>query len=135
MTTGRSVCFAFGLLGVLIGGGASSRGMAQSAGPSMPDPNVKEILANARVSVRDVTWKNGTLRATNHFQESVTVFLQGGRMRIVKPDGGSTTVTRKTGEVVAEPRSQPDAREAVDAPVRGIVLDLHDNVVPGLSND
>src|SRR5678815_5166074 len=107
MTTGRSVCFAFGLLGVLIGGGASSRGMAQSAGPSMPDPNVKEILANARVSVRDVTWRNGSLRATNHFQESVTVFLQGGRMRIVKPDGGSTTCLLYTSDA-ADERSSVD---------------------------
>jgi len=88
------------------------------------------------VSVREVTWRNGTLRPTNHFQDSITVFLQGGRMRIVKLDGATTTVTRKTGDVVAESRGgDADHRDAVDAPVRAIVIDLHDNVVPGIANE
>jgi hypothetical protein len=96
---------------------------------------VKEIVANGRVSVRDVTWRYRMLRPTNHFQDSITVFLQGGRLRIVKPDGSSTIVMRKTGDVVAEPRGDADNRDAVDAPVRAIVIDLHDNVVPGIVNE
>ena len=107
---------------------------AQVAGASGSDPDVKEIVANARATVRDVTWRHGTLRPTNHFQESITVFLEGGRMRIVKLDGSSSIVTRKTGDVVAEPKGDPDNRDAVDAPVRAVVIDLHDNVVPGISN-
>jgi hypothetical protein len=119
-------CFA-------IGGPAAS--MQATAGAA-PDPNVREILVNGRVSVREVTWRHGTLRPTNHFQDSITVFLQGGRMRIVKLDGATTTVTRKTGDVVAESRGgDADHRDAVDAPVRAIVIDLHDNVVPGIANE
>src|SRR4051812_4458960 len=119
----NAVAFAFGLLLV---GLSTIGGSAQSTSGAAADPDVKEILANGRVSIRDTTWRNGRLRATNHFQDSLTVFLQGGRIRIVKADGSSTTITRSTGDVVAEPKGDADSREAVDAPVRGIVIDLHD---------
>jgi quercetin dioxygenase-like cupin family protein len=107
---------------------------AQAAAGSAPDPDVKELIANGRVTARDVTWRHGTLRPANHFQDSITVFLQGGRMRIVKPDGSFSIVTRKTGDVIAERIGPADNRDAVDAPVRGIVIDLHDNMVPGITN-
>ena len=106
----------------------------QAAAASATDTDVKELVANGRVTARDVTWRHGTLRPTNHFQDSITVFLQGGRMRIAKPDGSSSIMTRKTGDVVAERIGPPDNRDAVDAPVRAIVIDLHDNMVPGLAN-
>jgi quercetin dioxygenase-like cupin family protein len=124
----------FALAGLLVLTLSSFGATAQTGGSQSPDSDVKEVLANGRVSVRDTTWRHGSPRPTNHFQDSVTVFLEGGRLRISKPSGASAVVTRQTGEVVADPKGDPDTREALDAPVRGIVIDLHDNVVPGLTN-
>ena len=80
---------------------------AQAPTGAAPDPNVREILANGRVSVRDVTWRHGTLRPTNHFQDSITVFLQGGRMRIVKLDGSSSTSRERLAMSSPNPGAMP----------------------------
>lgn len=106
---------------------------APSAGASA-GAGSKEIASNDRVLVRDITWSAGAPRPLSHADETVTVFLRGGTLKVTRPDGTSSTITRKTGDVIVEPRGAADTREAVGPSVRTVVVDLHDKVVPPLPN-
>jgi len=98
-------------------------------------PGGKLVVSNERVTVRDVTIDPGTpgLRE-GHAEDSVTVFLRGGTLKVSQSDGTSHVVTRKTNEVVFEPKGGASSLEAVAQPVRAVLIDLHDHVVPALAN-
>src|SRR6185436_8234467 len=72
------------------------------------DPDVRQIVANGRVTVREITWRKAVMRDTTHYQDTITVFLQGGAIKVVKRDGSSTTVNRKANDVVAEATGEVD---------------------------
>src|SRR5882672_2965448 len=98
-------------------------------------PAGKPVVSNERVTVRDVTLKAGTSGPIEpHPEDSVTVFLQGGTLKIRQSDGTSRAVTRKTNEVVFAPKGGATGLEAVGQPVRVVTIDLHDKVVPPLAN-
>src|SRR5258707_3551140 len=87
--------------------------LPQGASP----PAGKPVVSNERVTVRDVTLKAGTPGPIEpHTEDSVTVFLQGGTLKVRQSDGTSRLVTRKINEAVFTPKGGATGLETAGAP-------------------
>ena len=95
----------------------------------------KQVVDNARVTVWDVTWPSGHGAAQRHSNDTVTVALTDGPVRIVDITGVEKTITRNIGDVQFETRGQGHRADAVGAAVpRDIVIELKDVRVAPLPN-
>ena len=103
--------------------------------PQAPQSGVTPIVSNERVSVRDVTLTPGKPGPMEqHAEDSVTVFLTGGTVKMTQSDGTSRVMTRNANEAVFAPKGGASRLEAVGRPVRAVMIDLHDHVVAPLPN-
>ena len=102
---------------------------------AQPQPGGRPVVSNERVAVRDVTLAPGTPGPMEtHAEDSVTVFLQGGTLKVSQADGTSRRVTRKAYEAGFNPKGGASSLEAVDRPIRVVTIELHDRAVPALPN-
>jgi hypothetical protein len=96
----------------------------------------KQIIDNARVTVWDVIWPTDRRVAVPRYtNDTVTVALTDGPVRIVDLVGTEKTVIRGVGDVQFELRGAGHREEAVGAGVpHDIVIELKDNTVAALVN-
>ena len=96
----------------------------------------KPIIDNERVAVWDITWSKGKPGPiAKHQYDFVTVYLTGGTIKTTRPDGITSTVTRKAGEALFQHKDEVASEEgASEQPARSIVVELKDHPVPPLPN-
>lgn len=84
---------------VLAGGGASASSAAESrqAAPQKAEANVKVVLENDRVRVRDVTFPPGVTGMHTHTLPHVGVVIDGGTLVFRYPDGKTETAKLDRG--------------------------------------
>jgi hypothetical protein len=114
-------------LGALFFSGLSNAATGQAAKP---------IIDNERVAVWDITWNKGIPSPiARHQYDFITVYLTGGTIRTTRPDGITSTVSRKAGDALFQHKDEVRSEEGVsDRPARSIVIELKDQVVPPLPN-
>ena len=94
------------------------------------------VIDNDRVSVWDVTLAKGEAGpATPHDLDTVTLFLEGGRIRTISAGGKAATATRAFGDAVFTPKGA-DAVSTVmsGGPVHAVVIALKDAPSPKVAN-
>jgi hypothetical protein len=107
---------------------------APSGGASL---GAKPIIDNERVSVWDVTMapdKPGPAPSGRYL--TVRTYITGGTFKITHADGTSSTVTRKTGDVVVSAKGTVDREELAPATrsARVITTELKGHLVPPMKN-
>ena len=63
------------------------------------DAELKVLLENDRVEVRQISWKPGEVRPAEAVSSRVVSVLEGGTLARLYPDGKSQEIVFKTGEV------------------------------------
>jgi quercetin dioxygenase-like cupin family protein len=107
----------------------------QAASQAGVTRGITPIVSNERVTVRDVTLTPGTPEPMEqHREDSVTVFLTGGMVKVTQSDGTSRVVTRNANDAVFAPKGGASSLEAVGHTVRAVMIDLHDHAVAPLPN-
>ena len=96
----------------------------------------KQIFDNARVTAWDVTWKSGQPGPVEpNRNDTVSVALTAGAVKMIKQDGSSTPASHAIGAVSFERKGSGHREEATGgAPPRYIVVELKDARVPPLAN-
>lgn len=94
------------------------------AEPAFPREGAKQVFDSERSVIWDVTLPVGAGRPYYHPYDSVDVFLNGGTIKTTGADGKSLTVARKPNEVRFSPRGRVDTDEAIETPVRMVVIEL-----------
>jgi quercetin dioxygenase-like cupin family protein len=100
--------------------------LAQNYPAPYPRANAKQVLANDRVIVWDVTWPKGQPTAMHeHPFDQLSVTLRGGSVRVSK-QGGPVTVNQSTiGFVAFTPKGTVHMEEGLsDVPQHKIMLEL-----------
>jgi quercetin dioxygenase-like cupin family protein len=94
--------------------------------PAFPREGAVKVLDIDRAVVWDYTWKPGQ-RGPRHadYLDSVTVFLEGGAIRLQRDQGEATEVVRRAGDVVYSSHSQDTyTDEAGSGSPRAIIVEL-----------
>ena len=93
---------------------------------AFPREGAVKVLDNDRAVIWDYTWKPGQ-RVPRHanYLDSVTVFLEGGTIRLQRDQGEPTETVRKAGDVVYSSHSQDVyIDEAGSGSPRAIIVEL-----------
>jgi hypothetical protein len=104
---------------------------------TIPGPDVRPVIDNERLTVWDVTTlKSNSSPVQARRYDSVTVYLIGGAVKRTLPDGTSSVVMRKKGDVLFEQKNSAQSEEGAseEHPTRSIVIDLKDHQVEPLKN-
>jgi hypothetical protein len=94
------------------------------------------VFENERVRVWDVTLTKGhPVSMRRQENDSVALFLVGGKIRTTSADGKTTVALRKFGDAVYVPKGVEEKEELISgSPARLMVVELKDNPVPVLAN-
>ena len=101
--------------------------------PAFPREGATQVFDSERSVIWDVTVLPGAGRPLYHDKDSVDVFLNGGAVKTTGADGKSLTIARKPNEVRFSPRGRIDTDEAIEAPVRMVVIEPNSSLVPSPS--
>lgn len=102
-----------------------------------PRDAARQIVDNDVFTVWDVTWAGGRRTpAHSHENDSVSIYLAGGAIRVTSPDGASRVVTHNPGEAAFEAKGGVYGEEntSENSPVRAIVVNLKSRRDPPLQN-
>ena len=109
--------------------------LAQTYPRPYPREKAREVLANDRVIIWDVTWPKGQPTAMHeHPFDQLSVTLRGGSVRVSKL-GGPVTVNQSTiGFVAFTPKGTIHMEEGVsDIPQHKIMLELKPSAAPPIN--
>jgi hypothetical protein len=108
---------------------------ASSSLLALPFEGGKQIVDNARVTVWDVIWPSGHGAAQPLANDTVSVALNDGPVRIVDITGTEKTATRKIGDLRFDGRGDGHREDSVGAAVpHDILVELKDAKVAPLAN-
>lgn len=109
---------------------------AQKYPPPFPREGAKKILENQRVVLWEVIWpKDKPSPMHEHLMDQLSVTLEGGQVKITRPDGTSSVGGMSTvGSVTLTRKGTIHQEEGVlDKPQRKIMIELKDTSVPPLN--
>jgi quercetin dioxygenase-like cupin family protein len=108
--------------GLCVGGAA----WADYPGPHEAGPNVyKQLFENDRVRISEIDFDPGEAIPMHHHAYGHSVYiLEAGQLTITKPDGSSSVVDAKAGDVMWMGIEDHAARNTGPTRLRGLVTEI-----------